>query len=103
MATQATYTLQVSESLYQRLREKANALHLTPEQLIERLLLPETLALIAAAVEQAEEPMPPPNSDAALAALHRLTTCFADVTIPNLEAVLADPLMELVNVDLDAL
>jgi hypothetical protein len=98
----STHTIQVSETAYRRLSEQAAQLHLTPEQLIERLLVPDLLAL-AHVDEELAEPMPPAHSDAALAAVHRLTTCFADVTIPDLENVLTDPSIALANADGDDL
>ncbi|MFP4436440.1 MAG: hypothetical protein ACLFVO_04270 [Chloroflexaceae bacterium] len=54
------------------------------------MLRPDLLTLIEidAAVIEA---VPPANSDEARAAFERLTRCFADVTIPDLEATLADP------------
>ena len=45
--------------------------------------------------------MSPESVNEALAAVQRLTTLFADVTITNLNEVLDDPLLELANVDLD--
>jgi hypothetical protein len=74
----------------------------TLQQLIERLLVPDPLAL-ADVDEELAEPMPPAHSDAALAAVQRLTTCFADAAIPDLEHVLTDPSIALANADTDDL
>jgi hypothetical protein len=41
----STHTIHVSETVYRRLREQAAQLHLTPEQLIERLLVADPLTL----------------------------------------------------------
>jgi hypothetical protein len=98
----STHTIQISETVYRRLRERAVRLHLTPEQLIERLLVPDPLALADVDAELAE-PMPSAHSDEALAAVQRLATCFADATIPDLENVLADPSIALANADTDDL
>jgi hypothetical protein len=98
----STHTIQISESVYRRLSEQAAQLHLTPEQLIERLLLTDPLTL-ADVDEELAEPVPPAHSDAALAAVQRLATCFADVSIPDLEHVLADPSIALANADTDDL
>lgn len=98
----ATHSIHVSESVYRRLSEQAAQLHLTPEQLIERLLVPDPLTLADIDAELAE-PMPSAHSDEALAAVQRLATCFADATIPDLENVLADPSIALANADTDDL
>jgi hypothetical protein len=98
----STHTIQISESVYRRLSERAAQLRLTPEQLIERLLVSDLLAL-ADVDEELAEPMPPAHSDAALAAVQRLTTCFADAAIPDLEHVLTDPSIALANADTDDL
>ncbi|NJP04357.1 MAG: hypothetical protein HC837_01345 [Chloroflexaceae bacterium] len=94
----STHTIHVSEAVYRRLSERAAQFHLTPEQLIERLLLPDLLKWVE--VDEAFiEAIPSAHSGEALAAVQRLTTCFADVTIPDLEQVLTDPLIALANLD----
>lgn len=98
----STRTIQISETMYHRLTMQAAKLHLTPEQLIERLLTPDLLSVVAMD-EEFLEPVPPANSDEALAAVQRLATCFADVTLPDLEAILADPLISLANAEIDTL
>lgn len=98
----STHTIQISETVYRRLSERAARLHLTPAQLIERLLVPDTLAL-GDGDEELAEPMPPAHSDEALAAVQRLTTCFADAPIPDIEHVLTDPSITLPNADTDDL
>jgi len=98
----STHTIHVSESVYRRLSERAARLHLTPEQLIEHLLVPDSRTL-ADVDEESTEPMPSAHSDEALAAVQRLATCFADVTIPDLDDVLTDPSITLANADTDDL
>lgn len=98
----STHTIQISELVYRRLNEQAIRLQMTPEQLIERLCMTHLLTPVGGAGELLE-PMPPAHSDMALAAVQRLTTCFADVSIPDLEATLADPLITLANADMDEL
>jgi hypothetical protein len=98
----STHSIQISETAYRRLSERAAQLRLTPEQLIERLLVSDPLTLVDIDAELAE-PMPPAHSDEALAAVQRLTTCFADVSIPDLEHVLTDPSIALANADTDDL
>jgi hypothetical protein len=90
--------MQISDDLYARLNEQAARLQLTPEQLIERLLASEA-APVALADDEPEVPIPSAGSVEALAAVQRLTTLFADVVIPDLEQVLADPLIALANAD----
>jgi hypothetical protein len=98
----STHTIHISESIYRRLSEQAAQLHLTPEQLIEHLLVPDSL-LFAEGEAELDTLIPPAHSDAALAAVQRLTTCFADATIPDLENVLTDPSIALANTDPDDL
>jgi hypothetical protein len=96
----ASRTIEIAESVYRRLRERAAALHTTPEQLLEDLVMTEVLGLPGADDDDIV-PVPAPNAPEALAAVARLGACFANVTIPNLDAVLADPLIALANVDCD--
>ncbi len=44
-----------------------------------------------------DEPVPPPGSPEALAAVERLTTLFADLPIATIDAVLDDPCIALEN------
>lgn len=44
-----------------------------------------------------DEPVPPPGSPEALAAVQRLTTLFADLPIANIDSVLDDPAIALEN------
>lgn len=53
--------------------------------------------------DEAEEPMPAPGSAEALAAVERLAALFAASSVPNIDAVLADPMLTLTNADLDHL
>ena len=93
-----THSMQISDELYTRLNEQAARLQLSPEQLIERLLTGEA-APVTLAGDEPDVPVPPAGSAAALAAVQHLSTLFADVVIPDLEQVLADPLIALANAD----
>ncbi|NJN15441.1 MAG: hypothetical protein HC822_03675 [Oscillochloris sp.] len=68
--------------------------------MIEQLLRDPDAVRTAVA---ADEPIPPAGSAEALAAVARLAHVFADASIPQLEAVLADPLPALTNSELDDL
>jgi len=90
-------TIQIPEEVYRRLSERAARLQLTPDQVIERLLaMPST-------AEGDELRALPAGAEEALAAVRQLTSLFADVLLPNLDAALADPMISLANADLDAL
>src|SRR5262245_40027306 len=93
-----SHSIEVSEEVYRRLHEQAARLQLTPEQMAERLLTRE-LAELTAEADQ-ELPIPAPGSAEAVAAVRRLTTLFADVSIPDLEQALADPMIALANTDM---
>ena len=71
----------------------------TPEQMAERLLTRELAELTMEDSDQ-ELSIPAPGSAEALAAVRRLTTLFADASIPDLEQALADPMIALANVDM---
>jgi hypothetical protein len=92
------HTIQITEDLCRRLSEQAAQLHITPEQMLERLLA-------APSIDEGDEatPVPPAGSEEALAAVQRLTGLFADVALPDLDAALADPLIALANSDPDDL
>ncbi len=86
------YTIEVSEAIYQLLNRQATHQNSSLEKVIERLLVVAPSAL----PEDSNT-----NPQEALAAVQRLTTLFADVKIKNLEEVLADPMIELANTDLN--
>jgi hypothetical protein len=88
-------TIQIPEVLYRRLSERAARLHLSPEQLIEQLL--------ASPSGDGDLLMPPAGSEDALAAVARLSGLFGDLTRPNLDATLTDPMLALANADLNDL
>ncbi len=58
------HTIQITEDLYRRLSEQAAQLHITPEQMLERLLA-------APSIDEGDEatPVPPAGSEEALAAV----------------------------------
>lgn len=90
-----THHIPVSEELYQRLQAQALRVGRTPEQVIAQLL---DESLIAPHDDLAfDEPVPPAGSPEALAAVERLTTLFAYLLIPNVDAVLDDPAIEMAN------
>lgn len=93
-----THPLHISEETYHRLSEQAEQLHLTPEQVVERLLAGDH-AQPTIAGNELDLPVPSAGSEEALAAAHRLTTLFADVVIPDLDQTLADPMIALANAD----
>lgn len=88
-------TITVTEEVYRRLSERAARLQLTPEQLIEQL--------VAAPLSDDDLAVPPADSAEALAAVGRLSSLFAGVTLPDGDATLADPMIALANADLDDL
>ncbi len=92
-------TLHLSTDLYQALVRQAERLGTTPEGLLERLLASDLTALLDR-LDAPEATPSPPDSDAALAAVRRLTGLFADLALPDLDAALDDPMMALANVDL---
>ena len=94
-----SHSIEVSEEVYRRLHEQAERLQLTPEQMAERLLTRELAELTAAEADQ-ELAIPPPGSAEALSAVRRLTTLFADASVPDLEQALADPMIALANADM---
>ena len=91
-------SIQVTEELYRRLSEQAARLRLTPEQLLERLVAAPQVAEL-----DTDLAMPRAGSEAALAAVGRLTQLFATRPIRDLDTILADPMLSIANADLDAL
>lgn len=89
------HTLQLPESTYQLLLQQSARLNTTPVELIERLVVNDAAELLI-------DDTPVRTSQAeALAAVQRLGSLFADVKIDDLEAMLNDPMIQLINVDLD--
>jgi hypothetical protein len=89
-------TIEITEKTYAWLLKQAARLHTTPEELLERVLASDPVLL----GEDAEQDMPlleePAATAEALAAVQRLTTS-ADLSIPDLEMVLDDPMLALEN------
>jgi hypothetical protein len=91
------HTIQLTEETYALLLKQAARLQTTPEDVIERVLANE-FALPSDDTEQETPVLGEPAATAeALAAVQRLTTLFADVRIPDLEALLDDPMLALEN------
>ena len=93
----AQRTIQLSEDMYQLLLRHADRLQTTPERVLERLLAHDLTSILGRC--DGDETMPACLSDPAeaLMAVQRLTTLFADVTLPDLDAMLDDPTMRLAN------
>ena len=94
-----THHIPVSEELYQRLQTQALRLQRTPEQIVAQLL--DESLVVSEGDAAFDEPVPPPGSPEALAAVERLTTLFADLPIANIDAVLDAPDIEMANVPFD--
>jgi hypothetical protein len=94
------HPIYLSDSIYRKLAKRAAQESKSLDQVAEHLLAQE-LALWAE-LDNGQETLPTPiDNETALAAVHRLTTLFADVEIDLLEEVLNDPMLELANSDLD--
>src|SRR5215208_1314402 len=91
------HTIQLSEKTYALLLKQTARLRMTPEDILGRVLAND-LALLIDAIEQDTLSLDEPAATAdALAAVQRLSSLFADVSIPDLEALLGDPMLALEN------
>jgi len=87
-----SYTIEISEPIYKLLNQQATSQSSSLEKVLEPLL--SIAPFVWSDTNQT-------TTEDALAAVHRLTTLFDDVQIPNLEEIVHDPMIELINVDLD--
>ena len=94
------HPIYLSDTVYRLLVKRAAQESQPLEQVAERLLAQE-LSLAVELDNGQEVTSTPEDVDEALAAVHHLTTLFADVEINWLEQALNDPLLELANADLD--
>jgi len=94
----ATRTIEVSDTTYNRLMDQADRLHTTPEQLLDRLLTDDVVVLLDDGAT--DLPDEEPTEEESMAALHRLTTLFADFQDPNLDEILNDPRIALAQASL---
>ena len=94
------HPIYLSETIYQLLAKRAARESKSLEQVAEHLLAQE-LSLAVEIDNGQEVTSAQENVDEALAAVHHLTTLFADVEISWLEQALNDPMLELANADLD--
>lgn len=93
------HPIYLSDTIYQLLAERAAHESKSLEHVAERLLAQE-LALSSELDNGHEARSTPQSVDQALAAVHRLTTLFADVETGWVEQALNDPMLELANADL---
>jgi hypothetical protein len=92
-----SHTIQLSEKTYALLLKQAARLQTTPEDVIERVLAND-LTLLTDDIDQDRPSLDKPAATAeALAAVQRLTSLFADVSILDLDAILDDPMLTLEN------
>src|SRR3982750_2112345 len=83
-----SHTIQLSEKTYALLLKQAARLQTTPEDVLERVLAND-LALLTDDIDQDTPGLDKPAATAeALAAVQRLTSLFADVSILDLDAIL---------------
>ncbi len=94
------HPIYLADTTYHLLAKRAAQESRPLEQVAERLLAQE-LSLVVELDNEQEMTSTLENVDEALAAVHHLTTLFADVEISGLEQALHDPMLELANVDLD--
>ena len=112
-------TITLNERLVAQLQPKAKAEKLSLQELAEKILgqalqnapsapdfdiIQQTNQMLALSVESNDDYQAASTSEnitEALAAVERLTSLFADVTINGLEQVLDDPMLELANSDLE--
>ena len=95
-----TQPIYLSDTIYRLLTKRAVQESKSLEQVAERLLAQE-LALSAELDNGQQVSFESEDEDAALLAVHRLTTLFADVEVSWLEQALNDPMLEMANADLD--
>lgn len=93
------HPIYLSDAVYQLLVKQAAQESRPLEQVAERLLAQELS--LADWLDKGQEETLVPDVEEALAAVHRLTTLFADVEFSGLAQALNDPLLELANIDLD--
>lgn len=94
----STHPIYLSNTLYQQLLKRAEQEHTSLEQIAEHLL-DQSLTSQTPTIKNTEPQQQ--TISQALAAVHHLTTLFTDIEINSLEQALADPMLELANIDLE--
>ena len=97
------HTIELPEAAYQLLLKQAARLQLPPERVLERLVIGDLALPPIEADAEADLATAASHTAEALAAVERLTTLFADVSITNLERHLNDPMLALENADIESL
>ena len=92
-----SHTIELSEETYAMLLKQAARLQMTPEDVLERVLANDPLVLTDDIDQDTPRLDEPAATAEALAAVQRLSTLFADVSIHNIEAILDDPMLALEN------
>jgi hypothetical protein len=95
--------IELSEVTYQLLLKQAARLQLPPEHVLERLVLGDLVLPPVEDAAEADLATAVTDTTDALAAVERLTTLFAEVSIGNLEQHLDDPMLALANADIETL
>ena len=91
------HTIQLSEKTYALLLKQAARLQTTPEDVLERVLASDLALLTDASDQDMLDLDEPAATTEALAAVQRLSTLFVDASLPDLEAILNDPMLALEN------
>jgi len=97
------HTIDLSETIYLLLLKQAARLQLPSERVLERLVLGDLALPPSEDAAETDRATATNDTAAALAAVERLTTLFADVSISDLEQHLHDPMLALANADIETL
>lgn len=97
------HTIELPEATYQLLLKQAARLQLPPERVLERLVIGDLTLPPIEDVTETDLATAATDTADALAAVERLTTLFADVSISDLEQHLNDPMLALANAEIETL
>lgn len=99
----AHQTIELPEATYQLLLKQAARLQLPPARVLEQLVLGDLALPPVEATVETDPATAATDTAGALAAVERLASLFADVSIGDLEQHLNDPMLALANADIATL
>jgi hypothetical protein len=97
------HMIELPDATYQALLTQAARLQVSPERMLERLVMGDLALPPIGQPFERDLDIPATDTVTALAAVERLTRLFADVVVMNFEQHLNDPMLALANSEIETL
>lgn len=99
----AQHTIELSEEAYELLLKQAARLQLSPERVLDQVVLDALAFAPSEDTTEIKSDIATTSIVEALAAIERMSNLFGDVSIEDLEQHLNDPMLTLMNAEIESL